>query len=343
MDDLISRAVKMVHNRIKPERRDFCTGDVHRAIHSIAHLIEDEARAGGVSLRFAAIKLVEGDEVTADQISGDRQTDAGSYTAKVGGLAGKDSGNYVLEESVYSWSIAPAEGAPEIQFPSVEGPVTYAPGQTLEQWLDDVRAAIALGPEHVSAYGLTLEPGTPLAESCGDADLPSEDVQCAMYLEGIRLFEEAGLHHYEVSNFARDGFRCRHNLGYWEGRDYLGVGPAATSTIGGERWTNPEGEGWLEQVREGRRCPEREPLDRATRALELMMLRLRTVDGLPLDAYESLAGRSFLGDHGPFAHRLCAEGLARMENGVFRLTDEGMLVSNSILGELFEEEPESAE
>lgn len=80
-----------------------------------------------------------------------------------------------------------------------------------------------------------------------------------MYLEGIRLFEEAGLHHYEVSNFARDGFRCRHNLGYWEGRDYLGVGPAATSTIGGERWTNPEGEGWLEQVREGRRCPEREP------------------------------------------------------------------------------------
>ena len=74
-----------------------------------------------------------------------------------------------------------------------------------------------------------------------------------------------------------------------------------------------------------------------------MMLRLRTVDGLPLDAYESLAGRSFLGDHGPFAYRLCAEGLACMENGVFRLTDEGMLVSNSILGELFEEEPKSAE
>ena len=66
------------------------------------------------------------------------------------------------------------------------------PGPTLEQWLEDARAAIALGPEHISAYGLTLEPGTPLAESCGDAELPSEDVQCAMYLEGIRLFEEAG-------------------------------------------------------------------------------------------------------------------------------------------------------
>lgn len=199
------------------------------------------------------------------------------------------------------------------------------PGQTLEQWLDDVRAAIALGPEHVSAYGLTLEPGTPLAESCGDADLPSEDVQCAMYLEGIRLFEEAGLHHYEVSNFARDGFRCRHNLGYWEGRDYLGVGPAATSTIGGERWTNPEGEGWLEQVREGRRCPEREPLDRATRALELMMLRLRTVDGLPLDAYESLAGRSFLGDHGRSPTASVLRGWPAWRTGCFGLRMKGCL------------------
>ncbi len=217
------------------------------------------------------------------------------------------------------------------------------PGQTLEQWREDVHAAIALGPEHVSAYGLMLEPGTPLAESCGEADLPPEDVQCAMYLEGIRLFGEAGLHHYEVSNFARDGFRCRHNLGYWEGREYLGVGPAAASTLGGERWANPEGEAWLEQVREGRRCPDREPLDRATRALELMMLRLRTVDGLPLDAYESLAGRPFMADHGPFVRRLCAGGLARMEDGVFRLTDEGMLVSNSILSELFEEEPEGME
>ncbi len=214
------------------------------------------------------------------------------------------------------------------------------PGQTLGQWLEDVRAAIALGPEHISAYGLTLEPGTPLAESCGDAELPSEDEQCAMYIEGIRLFETAGLHHYEVSNFARDGFRCRHNLGYWTGQDYLGIGPAATSTIGGERWTNPEWEGWLEQIRGGLRCQECETLDRTTQALELMMLRLRTVDGLPLDAYESLAGRSFLADHGPFARRLCAGGLARMENGVFRLTDEGMLVSNSILGEFFEEEPE---
>ncbi len=211
------------------------------------------------------------------------------------------------------------------------------PGQTPERWREDVRAALELGPDHISAYGLTLEPGTPLAADCGEDALPSEDAQCAMYLEGIRLFGEAGLRQYEISNYAREGYRCRHNLGYWEGREYLGVGPAATSTLGGERWTNPEGTAWLAQVAEGRICPEREVLDRETRTLECMMLRLRTVDGLPLETYERLAGRHFMEDHGAFARRLCAAGLARLENGRFRLTPEGMLVSNSILGDLFEE------
>lgn len=214
------------------------------------------------------------------------------------------------------------------------------PGQTLAAWLEDLRAALALGPDHLSAYGLTLEPGTPLADDCegGALRLPPEDVQCAMYLEGIRLCEEAGLRHYEISNFAREGFRCRHNLGYWEGRDYLGLGPAAASTLDGERWTNPEGEAWLEQVRGGRPCAERETLDGPTRVRELMMLRLRTVEGLPLDAYAALTGRAFLADHGALVRRLCEGGLAEAAEGRFRLTKAGMLVSNSILGELFDEE-----
>ena len=213
------------------------------------------------------------------------------------------------------------------------------PGQTLELWREDVRAALALGPDHLSAYGLSLEPGTPMTAAFAETDLPPEDVQCAMYLEAIRLFGEAGLAQYEISNFAREGFRCRHNLGYWEGRDYLGLGPAATSTLDGERWTNPEAEAWAAQVREGRRCTEREVLDGNTRALELMMLRLRTVEGLPLAAYRALTGREFLDDHGPLVDRLCAEGLAQCAGGTFRLTSRGLLVSNSILGALFDEEP----
>lgn len=218
------------------------------------------------------------------------------------------------------------------------------PGQTLEDWQAEVREALSLEPDHLSAYGLTLEEGTPLAEDVekGLLDLPSEETQCAMYLEGIRLFEEAGLSQYEISNFARPGFRCRHNLGYWEGRDYLGLGPAAASTLNGERWTNPEGEAWFEQVREGRPCAEREALDTSTRALELMMLRLRTVKGLALDDYAALTGRAFLDEHGAFVRRLCEGGLAEAKDRTFRLTRQGMLVSNSILGELFEEEQESS-
>lgn len=214
------------------------------------------------------------------------------------------------------------------------------PGQTLEDWQAEVREAVALKPDHLSAYGLMLEDGTPLAEDCakGLLDMPSEEAQCSMYLEGIRLFEEAGLSQYEISNFARPGFRCRHNLGYWEGRDYLGLGPAAASTLNGERWTNPEGEAWFAQVRSGSPCAARETLDTPTRALELMMLRLRMVEGLALDDYAALTGRAFLDEHGAFVRRLCGGGLAEVKDGRFRLTRQGMLVSNSILGELFEEE-----
>ena len=214
------------------------------------------------------------------------------------------------------------------------------PGQTPEDWRVEVREALALEPDHLSAYGLMLEEGTPLAEEVekGLLDVPQEEAQCDMYLEGIRLFEEAGLSQYEISNFARPGFRCRHNLGYWEGRDYLGLGPAAASTLNGERWTNPEGEAWFAQVRSGRPCAARETLDTPTRALELMMLRLRTVEGLALGEYAHLTGRAFLDEHGAFVRRLCDGGLAEVKAGTFRLTRRGMLVSNSILGELFQEE-----
>lgn len=212
------------------------------------------------------------------------------------------------------------------------------PGQTPEQWLGDVRMAIGLRPDHISAYGLSLEPGTPMASAFGEADLPSEDALCTMYLDAIRLLREAGLHQYEISNFARNGFECRHNRGYWDGLDYLGIGPSATSTVAGERWTNPETGAWTVQVREGRRCGEREKLDRETRALELMMLRLRMTDGLPLEAYRKMTGRNFFEDHGPVADQLCREGLACRDAASFRLTVRGMLVSNSILSAFFAEE-----
>ncbi|MEG2139490.1 MAG: radical SAM family heme chaperone HemW [Bilophila sp.] len=213
------------------------------------------------------------------------------------------------------------------------------PGQKLRHWRQTLKEVIGLRPDHLSAYGLTLEPGTPLDSDCesGLLTLPPEREQASMYIQGAELLEEAGLMQYEVSNFARMGYQCRHNLGYWEGQDYLGLGPAATSTFAGRRWTNPPDLSlWGRQVTAKRISDDLETLDTVTRVLELMMLRLRTTRGLRIRAYKDLTGRDFMKDHKKFIHALHKNGLIRILNGYLSLTRSGMLVSNSILGNLFE-------
>lgn len=213
------------------------------------------------------------------------------------------------------------------------------PSQRPRQWRAMLQEIVNLRPEHISSYGLTLEPNTPLADACqnGELVLPSEKDQAAMYVEGAELLEEAGLMQYEVSNFARIGYQCRHNLGYWEGEEYLGIGPSATSTVSGRRWKNPSDlSEWGRQVTAKRVSADLETLDTTSRVLELMMLRLRTVRGMRLKAYRQLTGRDFMKDHERFIYALHRNGLIRIRNGYLSLTRNGMLVSNSILGNLFE-------
>jgi len=157
-----------------------------------------------------------------------------------------------------------------------------------------------------------------------------------MYMEGAELLESAGYIHYEISNFARMGFQCRHNLGYWEGADYLGLGPSAASTLNGRRWTNPAvALEWTAAVKSGAPDAEAEDLSVQTRVLELIMLRLRTARGLRVKAYRELTGRDFLRDHRALIHALHERGLIRIRNGYLRFTRSGMLVSNSILAKFF--------
>ncbi len=213
------------------------------------------------------------------------------------------------------------------------------PGQKVAQWKAALREIVKLRPDHISAYGLSLELGTPLAEDCenGLLILPPEQDQAAMYLDGAALLEEAGLMQYEISNFARMGYQCRHNLGYWEGAEYLGLGPAATSTIMARRWTNPADLNLWGRMITAKRIPDEiEQLDARARLLELLMLRLRTVRGLRVKAYRDLTGRDFLKDHQRLVRALHRKGLVRIRNGYFSLTRGGMLVSDSILAAFFD-------
>ncbi|GFM38096.1 radical SAM family heme chaperone HemW [Desulfovibrio psychrotolerans] len=214
------------------------------------------------------------------------------------------------------------------------------PNQRLKLWLEDLRAIVKLGPEHLSCYGLTVEEETPLERDvrAGRISLPDDGEQGKMFIYGAEYLESQGYLHYEISNFARMGFQCRHNTGYWEGAEYLGFGPAAVSTLMGRRWTNPcDLAAYAGAVRTGTVGHEAEVLSLHERVQELVMLRLRTTRGLRVKAYRELTGRDFIKDNKSLIHALHRNRLVRLRNGYLSLTRNGLLVSNAILERFFSE------
>lgn len=208
------------------------------------------------------------------------------------------------------------------------------PGQRPRAWMNGLREIIGLRPEHLSCYGLSLEPDTKLNELLqkGGLELPVEREQALMFMNGAEYLEELGYLHYEISNFARMGFQCRHNMGYWEGEDYLGLGPAASSTVDGRRWTNScDLKTWHDDVKAGNFAGQAEILDDGARLAEMVMLRLRTAKGLNLKDYQELSGRNFMREHKNIIDALHQRKLLRLKNGWLSLTDNGMLLSNSII------------
>jgi len=156
-----------------------------------------------------------------------------------------------------------------------------ATGESLEDWRTTLDAALALDPPHVSAYGLTVEAGTPLADD--PSRHPDDDDQADKYLLATERLGAAGLEWYEISNWARPGHRCRHNLLYWDQGDYLAFGCAAHGHRDGRRWWNVRTpERYIEAVVAGRSAESNhEDLDDETRRLERLQLSIRTDDGVP--------------------------------------------------------------
>jgi oxygen-independent coproporphyrinogen-3 oxidase len=194
--------------------------------------------------------------------------------------------------------------------------------ETDRDWRRTLDEVMALEPPHVSAYALTVEPGTPLA--LAPARYPDDDVQAARYLAADRQLEAAGLANYEISNWARPGYECRHNLLYWSQGDYAGIGCAAHSHRGGRRWWNVRTpERYIARIAEGR-SPEAgaEELDPQARATEARQLGLRTAAGVSIDQL------------GPAGLRELPElidiGLVASGGGRVTLTATGRLLSNEV-------------
>ena len=198
------------------------------------------------------------------------------------------------------------------------------PGQPLALWEATLEAALACRPDHVSAYALTYEEDTPFFEKRGLWRL-EEEVEIAMFERTREVLAAAGLPAYEISNFARPGLESRHNLAYWRGADYLGLGPSACSTIGGVRWRNvPNTPAYIERVNRGESVrEERETLDDATRTKERIMFGLRMREGVRRG--------EFAGVDAELA-RLAQDGLAFEAEGRVFLTPRGQLVADSVAG-----------
>jgi oxygen-independent coproporphyrinogen-3 oxidase len=203
----------------------------------------------------------------------------------------------------------------------------------MERWVSNLSAAVALEPEHLSCYGLKVEPGTPLFARRVTAGLPDDEAQADMYLHTVEFLQNAGYGQYEISNFSKPGRESLHNLKYWTLGEYLGFGPGAHSDFGGERFAcGRDLSAYLQGIRT--RAPvlsEREQLTFADRASEWLMLGLRTTRGLAPTAFETTFHQPF-SVFLPFLNQCRQAGYAVVEDGRWHLTPQGFLLSNQIIG-----------
>lgn len=190
-------------------------------------------------------------------------------------------------------------------------------GESVADWESTVRSVIELAPPHVSAYGLTVEAGTPLADR--PSEHPDDDRQAEMYEVADDLLSAAGLHNYEVSNWARPGHESRHNRVYWDQGDYRGFGSAAHSHERGRRWWNVRTPDRYVEAIESDRDPRssEEVLDDETRRIEGLQLALRTRGGVPIDAFDR-------------ADLDLLDGLVEVAEGRAVLTRRGRLMANEV-------------
>jgi oxygen-independent coproporphyrinogen-3 oxidase len=211
------------------------------------------------------------------------------------------------------------------------------PGQTVELWQQTLATALALEPTHVSTYGLTFEKGTAFQSRLdkGLLNKCDEELERTMYAVAMDELPRAGLEQYELSNFARPGFRCRHNEVYWAGRPFFGFGPGAARYAGGRRELNHRSvTTWINRVLAGHSpIADAEELSPEGRARELVMLNLRRCSGLSLAEFHEQTGFDFRELAGDTLPRHLRQGLLEEQDGHVRLTREGRFLADTVFSE----------
>ena len=207
------------------------------------------------------------------------------------------------------------------------------PDQTYEGWVKNLRTVAELEPEHISAYSLIVEEGTPFAAR--KLNLPDEDTEYNMYEATAQILKEYGFEQYEISNYARKGRKCRHNVGYWTRQDYLGFGLGASSLYGKERFANTaDMKKYLKNSKNPEKIREKEPsLTREDEMAEFMFLGLRMTKGISKADFQRCFGCTIESVYGEVLEKYESMELLLEKDGRIFLSREGIHVSNSIMAE----------
>lgn len=224
-------------------------------------------------------------------------------------------------------------GVPQVNLDLIFG----IPGSSLADWQRDLAAALALKPDHLSAYGLVYEPNTPLHARMrkGEVTPADEDLEARMYEHAVDALAAAGFEQYEISNWSRPGMACRHNLLYWTGADWWAFGPSGSAHGAGIRWKNvPRLGDWLATA-PFPPVQDVETLDADARIGERFMLELRLMRGIAVDEVEAMLSA---GTRGPARRSSIArherDGLLERAGRRLRLTRRGLLLANAVVGDL---------
>lgn len=211
------------------------------------------------------------------------------------------------------------------------------PDESLSQWKEDISAAMALNVEHISAYSLMYEEDTPLWKmlDTGKVKEIDEELSLTMFKELVCQLTDAGYEHYEISNFARPGYRSRHNSSYWHQVPYIGLGAAAHSfDLNSRQWNVADLKLYIEEINNGIIPMEREELDNDTTFNDIITTALRTSDGIDLNAMETRLGKRYRNTLISAAGKHIEQGLLEIRHDRLRLTAEGIFISDMVMSDL---------
>lgn len=257
------------------------------------------------------------------------------------GLQSTDAEELKLLGRIHSYEefLKSYEWAREAGFSNINIDLMFAiPGQTGEAWRQHLYQVAELNPEHISAYSLIIEEGTPFAEQ--NLDLPDEDTEYQMYEDTAEILERYGYRQYEISNYAKQGYMCRHNAGYWQRREYLGFGLGASSLYRGMRFSNTRR--MQEYLKESRNPDQIRQdvtvLSRNERIEEFMFLGLRMTEGISEKKFEENFDVRLMDVYGDILQKYEETGFMEHIETKWRLTRKGIHVSNHILADFLLDE-----